>query len=290
MGYIYWIASYPKSGNTWMRAFLTALVTGAESDDLSLLQQIAPDENNGRYFQPYMATPIEKASLAELASARPMAHRAMAAAADNFLFLKTHSLLGTHLGTPTITTDVTAGAIYIVRNPLDVAISYAAFRNRPIDETIGSLNQSGRVLTRPIFGSYEIAGSWTEHVETWTRKPHDRLLIIRYEDMLDHPEKSFRRVTSFLRMNVDSELLAKALEHTSFSSLQAAEEKGSFQERPKATERFFRTGKHGQWRETLTDAQITRIVRACEGPMKRFGYWEPRFDTLLQSARSETGA
>lgn len=290
MGYIYWIASYPKSGNTWMRAFLTALVTGAESDDLNLLQQIAPDENYGRYFQPFMTTPIEKASLAELASVRPKAHRAMAAAADNFLFLKTHSLLGVHLGTPTITTDVTAGAIYIVRNPLDVAISYAAFRNRSVDETIPLVNQSGRVLTRPIFGSYEIAGSWTEHVESWTRKPHDRLLAIRYEDMLDDPQTSFGRVTSFLRMKVDEELMAKAMERTSFNSLKAAEENGDFRERPKGTERFFRSGKHGQWRETLTEEQIAKIVRACEKPMRRFGYWEPAFDSLLGKAPAETRA
>jgi hypothetical protein len=290
MGYIYWIASYPKSGNTWMRAFLTALVTGAESDDLNLLQEIAPDENSGRYFQPYMSTPIEKASLVELASARPKAHRAMAAAADNFLFLKTHSLLGVHLGTPTITTDVTAGAIYIIRNPLDVAISYAAFRNRSVDETIPLMNQSGRVLTRPMYGSYEVAGSWTEHVETWTHKPHQRLLAVRYEDMLDDPQASFRRVTSFLQMRVDDELMAKAIERTSFSSLKAAEEKGDFKERPKGTERFFRSGKHGQWREALTGEQISKIVRACERPMKRFGYWEPDFDSLVHSQRTGTGA
>lgn len=290
MGNIYWIASYPKSGNTWMRAFLTALVTGAESDDLNLLQQVAPDENYGRYFQPFMVTPIEKASLAEMAAARPRAHRAMAAAADNFLFLKTHSLLGVHLGTPTITTEVTAGAIYIIRNPLDVAISYAAFRNRPIDEAIGLLNQSGRVLPRPTFGSYEIAGSWAEHVETWTRKPHDRLLTLRYEDMLDEPEKSFRRVVSFLRMKVDEELMDKALKHTSFKSLQEAEEKGSFLERPKGTKQFFRSGKHGQWRDTLTEEQVARIVRACAVPMKRFGYWEPQFDGLLEATRSQVGA
>jgi hypothetical protein len=290
MGHIYWVASYPKSGNTWMRAFLTAIVTGAESDDLNLLQQIAPDENFGRYFQPYMAVPIEKASLADLAAARPRAHRAMAAAADNFLFLKTHSLLGVHLGTPTITTDVTAGALYIVRNPLDVAISYAEFRNRPIDEAIALLNQSGRVLSRPAFGSYEIAGSWSEHVDTWTRKPHDRLLTLRYEDMLDDPATSFGRVVSFLRMRVDDELMERAIKRTSFSSLQAAEEKGSFRERPRETKRFFRSGKHGQWRHTLNEEQVANIVRGCALPMKRFGYWEPEFDALLSKTKTASTA
>lgn len=290
MGQIYWIASYPKSGNTWMRAFLTAIVTGDEIRDLNLLQQVAPDENYGRFFQPFMATPIEQASLAELAAARPRAHRAMAAAADNFLFLKTHSLLGIHLGTPTITTEVTAGAIYIVRNPLDVAISYAAFRNRPVDEVIGLLNQSGRVLNRPRFGSYEIAGSWAEHVDTWTRKAHDRLVTLRYEDMVNNPQAAFRQVVSFLRMKVDDEQLDKAISATSFSSLQAAEESGGFGERPKETDRFFRKGQHGQWRDVLTEAQVARIVNACAGPMRRFGYWEPQFDSLIGTSRATVGA
>jgi hypothetical protein len=287
MGYIYWIASYPKSGNTWMRAFLTAVVTGTQFPDLDLLKQIAPDENMGRYYQLFMATPIAQASLEEIARARPMAQRAMAAAAERFQFLKTHSMLVRHLGTPTITTDVTAGAIYIVRNPLDVAVSYSEFRNRSVDQTIGAMNQHGRVLGRPRYGAYEVCGSWVQHVRSWTTKPHRQLLVVRYEDMLADPAKVFGKVVKFLRMDASPGQVEGAIEQASFEALQGAEEAAGFAERPKDTKRFFRAGRAGQWRDVLSDEQVARIAKTCEREMRRFGYWLAEFDELTRQFPSD---
>ncbi|MDB5541569.1 MAG: hypothetical protein JWQ89_3296 [Devosia sp.] len=287
MGYIYWIASYPKSGNTWMRAFLAAVVTGAERLDLDALRQIAPDENMGRYYQMFMTKPIEQASLEEIARARPMAHRAIAAGAKGFLFLKTHSMLARHLGAPTITADVTAGAIHIVRNPLDVAVSYSEFRNRDVSATIELMNQQRRVLDRPRLGAYEVCGSWAEHVRSWTDKAHDRLLVIRYEDMLAEPQKTFGDVVSFLRMDADASQVQRAIERTSFEALQQAEETAGFGERPPETKRFFRAGRSDQWRQVLTEEQVARIATTCEREMRRFGYWLPEFDDLVKAADIE---
>ena len=284
MGYIYWIASYPKSGNTWMRAFLTSIVTG-DAGDLSLLQGIAPDDNDGSYFQNVVKVPLNQATPADIAAARPHAQRAMAAAAKGFLFLKSHSMLATHLGTLTITPDVTAGAIYIVRNPLDVAVSYSEFRNRALDRTIELMNQRGRVLDRPAFGAYQFASSWADNVESWTRRPHDRLLTLRYEDMLDDPQTSFGKVVTFLQMQVEPDAVAGAIERSSFSALQATEKERGFRERPKETKEFFRSGRKGEWRERLTEAQIAKVVQVNEPQMRRFGYWLDEFDALRASPR-----
>jgi hypothetical protein len=282
MGYIYWIASYPKSGNTWMRAFLTAVVTGAERLDLETLQQVAPYENLGPYYQPFMTTPITEASHLEIARARPMAQRAMAASVEGFLFLKTHSMLVHHLGTPTITTDVTAGAIYIVRNPLDVAVSYSEFRNRTIDQTIDLMSKSGRVIGRPRNAAYEVCGSWVEHVRSWTAKPHKQMLILRYEDLLADPGKGFGDVVSFLRMDVDRTRIDQAIERTSFEALQSAEDAAGFSERPAKTKRFFRAGSTDQWRDILSDQQVARITAMCQREMRRFDYWLPEFDEIVR--------
>src|SRR5688572_19937875 len=249
MGYIYWIASYPKSGNTWTRAFLTAVVTGAEHLDLDTLQQVAPYENLGPYYELFMTKPIAQASDAEIARARPMAQRAIAASAEKFLFLKTHSMLVQHLGTPTITADVTAGAIYIIRNPLDVAISYSEFRNREIDKTIEVMNKHDRVIGRPRNAAYEVTGSWVAHVRSWTAKPHKQMLILRYEDMLADPATEFGKVMTFLRMDVDATQIERAIQASSFEALKSAEEAAGFKERPKGTERFFRAGSTDQWRD-----------------------------------------
>lgn len=280
MGLIYWIASYPKSGNTWTRAFLTALITGGLFDDLDRLKKVAPDENSGRYYRRYMTKPLPEASDVEIAQARPKAHRAMAKEANGFLFLKTHAMVARHHGTPTITLDVTAGAIYLIRNPLDVAVSYSDFRDRSVDRTIQLMHQSGRVLDRPKDAAYEAVGSWSEHVASWTR-PNDRVHIMRYEDMLADSLKMFSGLVQFLRMDVSPERVAKAVAESSFDNLRSVEEATGFSERPTETGRFFRSGKVGEWRDRLTEEQVARIVTTNEVGMRRFGYWLDEFDDLV---------
>lgn len=265
-----------------MRAFLAALVTGGDARDLNVLQAIAPDDNSGRYYRPFVGKSLDKATLAEIARARPQAQRAMAAKAEGFLFLKTHNMLAHHLGTPTIATDVTAGAIYLLRNPLDVAVSYSAFRDQPIDDVIAKMRKSQRVLSRPKFGAYDVAGSWSENVHSWTRQPHPRLLVLRYEDMVASPIECFGKVVEFLRMDVDDLALARAVERSSFEKLRAAEAESGFQERPPQTRAFFRSGRAGEWRERLSDRQVANIVLPHAAQMQRFGYWLPEFDRFLE--------
>jgi len=282
MGFIYWIASYPKSGNTWTRAFLTSLITGGLKDGLDTLSQVIPDENSGNFYKRYLQKPISEASNAELARIRPYAHRDMAQKAQNFLLLKTHSMVAIHHGTHTITPEVTAGAIYLVRNPLDVAVSYSEFRGRDIDLTIDLMHQSGRELDRPKNAGYEVAGSWRENVESWT-KPHDRILVIRYEDLIDNAEAEFTRVVNFLKMKVSEARIAAAVADSAFDKLKATEAKAGFVEYPLEGKSFFRSGRTGEWRERLNEAQVARIVRANGPVMKRFGYWEDGFDALVEA-------
>lgn len=291
MGHIYWIASYPKSGNTWMRAFIAAVINGGEAVNINRLEEVVSDDNVGPFYQSFLPGPIAKASLRDLARVRPFAQRAMAASARGFLLLKTHNLLSMHLGTPTVTTDVTAGAIYIVRNPLDVAVSYSAFRARDYDETIDAMLESGRVLPKPVHAAYHVAGSWSENVQSWTQRPHDRLLVLRYEDMLANPLACFTRVVRLLKMDVSDAVIEKAIEATRFDVLQAAEARHGFLEQVKDSPAFFRSGKSDVWRDALTDAQVARLLRGCEEQMRRFGYWEDGFDErLARTGAAETAS
>jgi hypothetical protein len=291
MGHIYWIASYPKSGNTWMRAFIAAVINDGKAVDINRLEEVVSDDNYGPFYQSFLQMPIAKASLQDLARVRPFAQRAMAASARGFLLLKTHNLLSMHLGTPTVTTDVTAGAIYIVRNPLDVAVSYSAFRAREFDETIGAMLETGRVLPKPTNAAYHVAGSWAENVKSWTQRPHDRLLVLRYEDMLANPLESFTKVVRHLRMDATDAVIEKAVEATRFDVLQATEVRDGFVEQVKDSPAFFRSGKSDVWRDALSDAQVARLLRGCEEQMRRFGYWEDGFDeTLARADLAETTA
>jgi len=193
--------------------------------------------------------------------------------APGFVFVKTHYLLGNHRGTMTITPDATAAAIYLVRNPLDIAVSYSDFRARDIDATIKLMNLSGRILPRSKSTSYQLIGSWAENVESWTRTPHKQLLIVRYEDLLDDPLTGFIRMVRFLRMNVSDEAVERAQKLSAFSVLKEMEQTHGFVERPKETKNFFRSGRKDEWKQRLTSAQISKIVNPNYQLMRRFGYW-----------------
>ena len=265
LGFIYWIASYPKSGNSWARAFLTSLITDGARTMSGKRPQIIPDENSGRFYKPFLKKPIDTASNAELALIRPQVHRLLAQRTQNFLLLKTHSRLGMHGGTPTITPDVTAGAIYLLRNPLDVVITYSEERKRSIDDTIAVMNDSQRQATRLRDHAHETIGSWSDHVTSWT-KPHDRILVVRHEDMLADPGAAFRSVVQFLKMDVSDGQLVGALADTQSNA-----------------------GRSGQWRDILSEEQVSLIVRHNEPVMKRFGYWLDEFDHLMRQ-RTTYGA
>src|SRR5690606_31582622 len=130
--------------------------------------------------------PVEQASVPELAALRPRVHRAAANLVPGFLFLKTHAMLARHGGTPTITPEVTAWAIYLVRNPLDVVVSFSAYAGWSIEETIAMLNERGYMLPRVKGRSYVPVGSWSENVIGWSR-PNPHVHLLRYEDMLADP-------------------------------------------------------------------------------------------------------
>jgi hypothetical protein len=279
LGHIYWIASYPKSGNTWMRSFLARLVLGEEGS-INQLWSFAPDENYGSFYQPLLSRPIAETSIAEQAEARPLAQARLASGVTGFQFLKTHAMHVRHAGTPTIHPGVTAGAIYLVRNPLDVAVSYSAFFARDLDKTISLINQPGMLMPRNRKHAYVPCGSWSENVVSWTRNPHDRLLVLRYEDLLADPTAEFGRVGEFLQIRPESETLEAAIAAASFASLQQAEVGDGFIERPAVTEKFFRRGEANQWRTELSERQVAAIVRPNRAAMTAMGYWEADFDQL----------
>jgi hypothetical protein len=273
MGGLVWIASYPKSGNTWTRHFLHSLIRSNEKHDINKMNALTTGDSGHLWYKPFIEKPLEEWTQEDVAAARPRAIRKIADSADGLVFVKTHNAMVKHLGTPTIEPSVTAGAIYIVRNPLDVAISFAAFLGADIDKAITSMNEEGACVPQGDKQVYQYYGSWAEHVESWTRRAVRQLHVMRYEDMLDKPLETFGRLAAFLRLEPTRRQLEAAIEASSFDKLKEQEEEFGFKEKPETAEKFFREGKSGQWRETLTASQIERIVAANRPQMERFGYW-----------------
>jgi hypothetical protein len=279
LGGVVWLASYPKSGNTWTRNFLHNLL-GESADtnthDINQMQSRTAWDSSARWYRPFLPTgkKLDELSREEFASIRMQANQLMAdAAQDGLVFAKTHNAIVADAGVPMINPKVTAGAVYIIRNPLDVAISYSHHLDASIDETIKFMASSSVFTPASAAMAIDVQGSWSEHVASWTRKPNPAMFIMRYEDMLDDPEKIFSALVNFLRIKTSKQELLDAIEASSFKRLQSMEEEKGFSEKPKMNQgKFFRVGKKNQWQDVLSAEQVQAIVNAHGTQMERFGY------------------
>lgn len=273
MGSIVWLASYPKSGNTWLRAFLANLLADADApvpfDDY---WRYASNEPSGHWYAPHLGGTIGQDDLMRVVQLRPQVQRQIAASAADSVLVKTHSRLGAVFGTPQINMEVTAGAIYLVRNPLDVAVSFADHLGDTIDRAIEVMAKPAMRSAMRVDRVFEWTSDWSGHVESWTANADPALLALRYEDMLADPLGAFTQVVAHLKIEADAATIERAVRLSSFRALKAQEEDGGFAEKSAEGSAFFRVGRAGQWREALSEGQVRRIVARHRTQMERFGY------------------
>ena len=276
---IIWLASYPKSGNTWLRAFLANyFLNPSEPLPVNDLYKFCYGDGFLFLYEEAAGKPKEELTEDELRQLRPQMHRFIADAGPADKFVKTHNYIGEEGGIPLITPEVTAGAVYVVRNPLDVAISVAHHYQVDFDRAIEILNTPHRVLYGdPDLQLPDIVGTWTQHVRSWTEAPGLNPHVIRYEDMQAKPGPTFRALAKFLGVPVEPKRLRRAVRFASFDSLAGQEQTLGFNEaRPDGAVRFFRRGQSGQWREYLTQDQTDRVIATHSDTMRRFGYLDKK--------------
>ncbi len=274
---ILWLASYPKSGNTWTRNFLHNLLNlleGVEEDaqDINKMNELTFWEISAEPYEKLLGKPVTLATREEIAEIRPKVQELIAARVDGLAMIKTHHCLVTDRGHPVINTKVTAGAVYIVRNPLDVALSLASHISGTIDDAIDMMAARGTETLVSDRSVYEVYGSWSQHVESWTRKAHQAIYVMRYEQMLEDPLRTFGALARHLLLKPQEDQLRLAIERSSFENLRRQEEATGFKEKPEKAERFFRSGKSGEWQDKLTRRQVRQIVAAHHQQMQFFGY------------------
>jgi hypothetical protein len=274
MGKIIWLASYPKSGNTWLRTFLHNLLRDPPAGyDINKITDFSFSDSTNQIFEPFLKKPWDQWTAQEVADTRWQAQRYICMRRHDDTFIKTHNVLTDYLGKPLIYPDFTAGAIYVIRNPLDVCISLASHYAVSLDEAVEILCNYKNGTKSDSRIVYEVHSSWSVHVHSWTASEEPGKLVVRYEDMLEKPGATFGKVSAFLGLAPTPDRLARAIENSTFDKLRQQEDKTGFNERSPKSERFFRVGKAGLWRTVLTEQQIDRLTTEHEEQMRRFGYW-----------------
>ena len=274
---IIWLASYPKSGNTWTRSFLFNLIKLLSGEDpavqdINAVSEVSIWDVSGKRYKELLGKTPKEAGKSAIAAARPRVQMAIADHLPGLSLVKTHNALVMDRGYPAINTNVTSGAVYIVRNPLDVAISFAHHLGSTIDDAINRMATEHSETDLTEESVHEIYGSWSQNVYSWTRKSNPAIFVMRYEDMTLRPEQTFGALACHLLMQPSKTQLKAAVELSAFNRLREQEDKNGFSMKPHTAKRFFRKGQVGEWRETLSDNQVRSIIDRHREQMLRFGY------------------
>lgn len=274
---IVWLASYPKSGNTWFRAFLTALLNPGNADvDINNLYPTTIASSRQLFDE---MTGISSADLTpeEIDLLRPLVYRQNALESDEVIYHKVHDAwLILPNGEPLFPADVSKAVVYFIRSPLDVVVSFAHHLSTGIDKTITVMNtpdysfcqRTDRLhnqLRQKLF-------TWSGHVKSWVDDSGLPVLVMRYEDMKTSPIETFAKSVSFLGLSYALHEIEAALDQASFARLKQQEEEKGFSEKSAGSASFFRKGVVGDWRNELSEEQVERIVETHGETMKRFGY------------------
>lgn len=272
-----WLASYPRSGNTWTRLALRSLRGGGEAIDLDDIYGFSPMGARRDLLDMWLEAETSHMTPEEIDEFRPDFHQHFFGQADPPQPSKVHDAwLRTRSGRPIFGRDCTAAAIYLVRDPRDVVISWARFAGLELDRAIAFMNdpeagieaRSDRVTPH----IRQKMGTWSMHVTSWTAQSDLDPLVIRYEDMLADTAAAYRRMTDLLGWTITDAEIAGAVTATQFDRLADQERRHGFHERTEKTDRFFASGRSGGWRDKLTPSQAARIERDHGEVMARFGY------------------
>ncbi len=275
---LFWVASYPKSGNTWMRAILTSLFYSDDGIfDFKLLPKIDQFEKL-QYFDFVKDINIDDYKrLNEL----PVISKYWAEAQNRIkskelIFFKTHSCNYSYNNLNYTNQLKTRGGIYIIRDPRDVAVSYSKFIGESIDMTIDYMLGQSRQIWNQNKSLGIILSRWDYHVASWLSLKSPIIFII-YEDLLDKTEKILNELINFLteelkiKIDVNQKKIDNIIQSTSFNLLKQKEEKEGFREASKSSA-FFREGKSMQWKNDLNEKQISKIETNFSEAMKKFNY------------------
>jgi hypothetical protein len=277
---IVWLASYPKSGNTWFRTFLTNFLRdGAAPASINALEG-GPIASARGAFDEAVGYDSGEMSFDEIDRLRPEVYLHWAREAQETLFCKIHDAY-TFLpdGRPLVPPAATQCALYFVRNPLDVCVSFAHHGGH--ENYARTLAMMGRAescfcandASEPNQLRQKLL-TWSGHVQSWADAPGIRVLPIRYEDMKQRPEETFLAAVRFAGLPDEEARVKKAIEFSRFEELRQQEEREGFGEKMQRAKMFFRKGEVGSWREKLNAEQARQIVADHAAVMRRFGYLE----------------
>ncbi len=283
-----WMASFPKSGNTWVRAILTALETGDHMFGLARLSFGRQPSAIGSALHRWQLDPrwfdrtevqAIRHGLGVTSVEAEKLEQSVCRGGSPLLFRKTHEAYRTGPpGHEPFPTAATRGAILIVRDPRDVVCSWAPFFGIEVDESVERVchgSDQWHAIDSPAdMATAEPWGNWASHAASWLAEDVPfPVHVVRYEDLHADAVATLHPVLTEFGWEVGEAELRSAVDRTRFARLRADEEDSQFRGASSKSEVFFRKGRAEAWRSLLSDDQVRVVEESLAEPMERFGYW-----------------
>ena len=273
---IIWLASYPKSGNTWLRAFLGSYIYMKHDENtfnFDILNKIEQFPQL-KHFQNIGKIPKNFDEVTKLWI--PMQNKINLN--NNIKFLKTHNAYGSLNNHHFTDKNNTLGAIYIVRDPRDVLVSYSKHMSNNIQETLKYILEDNHMgLLDGINNVFsELRGSWGQNYNSWKHFNISTKILIKYEDLIDKPFDTFLKIIKYInhltKIEVNEDKIQKCIKICEFKNLQNLEKKIGFAEKPKENELFFNKGESKQWINKIDEKILYQIEKKFKKEMKELNY------------------
>ena len=272
---IVWLVSYPKSGNTWVRAFLSTYFQSSNNKfNYNLLNKISEFPQHD-IINKFMQTK-DFHNLGEV-SKNWIKTQNEINLNKKVTFLKTHSALCNVGGNVFTNKDTTLVFIYIVRDPRAIILSLSNHFGFNQEKSLEILTDEKYTIypknSVQNFPATHVS-SWKNHYCSWKNCTSINNIIIKYEDLISNPHNTFKKLVLFLnkyaKIEYNDDKLTNSIKATQFENLKNYEEKYGFKMGQK--NKFFHLGKNNNWKSLLNKKIESEINNQFESSMKELGY------------------
>ena len=276
---IIWIASYPKSGNTYLRSFISSYYFSKKGKfNFDLLLNILQF--------PSVKFAKNKINSETEASQSWVYNQKQFFSGEKLHFIKTHNSLNKYKDNNFTTKDLSLGAIYIVRDPRNLITSMTNHYSLSYEQAYSKLiNEKQTLLEKSIDGDYSnftFLGSWSSHYKSWKGSKDFKTLFIKYEDLENNKYNTFGKIIKFINVlkkdksSINEKKLINSINSTNFSNLRNKEENEGFEESVNSKsgkkKRFFNLGFNNRWQKILPKNILTKLNYAFKNDLNDLGY------------------
>ena len=277
---IIWLASYPKSGNTWVRSLLSAYYYSNNGNfSFELLKNIGLYPQK-KYFDIKINKPGEINSYWDISQKKIISKK-------KIIILKTHNSLLALNGKDFTKPKYTLGVIYIIRDPRNIITSlknhYDLDYQQSLDFMLNEKKYLYDILEKKDYADFHFLSSWSNHYKSWTNNNLFKRMVIKYEDLEKNTYKTLKNLITYINglyqvnEKIDEIKINNCIKTTSFEILKHKEKKEGFSEnvytaKTKKKIDFFHLGSKNKWKEIVPKEFHEKINNIFKEDLKNLKY------------------